>query len=260
MPPKTRQPVDGMSPAGPPSDGSSALTDAVHKLGDDRTDLVDAYNNCLEAVRIGSVHLFPSALATVQRILDEVRKIVEAALEAVRWIFEHYGPGLALHLQSFNWVRNVAEPMSGIRSDMTVNAQPNFVTWKGNAADYYRERIGEQQAAAKHVAANAQFIGDWLEKVLRENAAYVQCLVQLVVDLASALVKAAIEAGSGFGIPEAIETLKGEIDAILKVVGGYIAASGERLLDATANAHDVATKLAENDHLPGGAWPHAVTG
>ena len=110
------------------------------------------------------------------------------------------------------------------------------------------------------MAANAQFIGDWLEKVLRENAAYVQGLVTLVVDLALALAKAAIEAGTGVGIPEAIETLKAEIDTILKVVGGYIAASGERLLDASANAHDIASKLAENDHLPGGSWPHAVTG
>ena len=257
MPPKTR---DGMTSAGPPADASAALTDAVFKLSAGGTELVGAYNNCVEAVRVGSVLLFPSAVAAVQRILDEVRKVVEAAIGAVRWIFEHYGPGLALHVQSFNWIRNVAGPMSGIGSDMAVNAQPSFVTWTGEAAKYYRERVVEQEAAAKHVAENAQFIGDWLEKVLQENAAYVQGLVQLVVDLAFALVKAAAQAGTGFGIPEAIETLKGEIDTILTVVGDYIAASGERLLAASANAHDIASRLAQNDHLPGGAWPHAVTG
>lgn len=257
MPPKTR---DGTTSGGPPGDVSAALTDAVVTLGTGRTELVDAYNACVEAVRVGSVHLFPSAVAVVQRILEEIRRFVAAAVRTVAWIVEHYGPGLALHLQSVNWVRDVAGPMSGIASDLEVNARPTFVTWEGDAADYYRERVGEQEAAARHVAARAQFVGDWLEKVLMENAAYVQCFVRLVVDLAAALAKAAIEAGTGFGIPEAIETLKGEVEKILTVVGGYVAAAGERLLDASANAHDVASELAKNDQLPGGSWPHAVTG
>lgn len=115
-------------------------------------------------------------------------------------------------------------------------------------------------AEAKQVAANTQFIGDRLEKGpprerrLRAGPGDPGGRPGARAD------RAAIEAGTGVGVPEAIETPKAEIDTILKVVGGYIAASGERLLDASVNAHDIASKLAENDHLPCGSWPHAVTG
>lgn len=262
MTPKIRFPdgrVPEVQPADPTGGVASALEDAVNKLAAAAQDLAAAYNSCIEAIRAGAGVLAAAVLAIAQRMLAELRRIIEAVLQAVRYVMEHYGPVAALTIGSFGWVRNVAGPMSGIQSDMAVNSQPNFELWEGDAAEYYWKRITEQEAAAGHLAENAQFIGDWLQKILQENVAYVEGLVLMVVDLAAALVKAAVEAGTIIGIPLAIDTLKKEIDAIIKAVGAHIVAAGDRFMAALGNAHDIASRIAENQNLPGGSWPHAVT-
>jgi hypothetical protein len=217
--------------------------------------IADAYNRFVDGVRRGSAMIPGILLAGAQGALEKIRQVVEAAVRVGSYALEHAAPMVALILTSFNWLDDVAAPVTAI-AGKTANSDVDLFEWDGKAANAYRSLLGRQEAAAKQVAATADGISAWLLQIAQDNVGYVKSLTDLVISLAAALAQAAVEASTGIGIPFAIKTLTGEIGTIVEGVGTHVADGVSRLMDTLGNVRDVESMIALADRT----WPQMVAG
>lgn len=231
------------------------LDEILARLTDGLKQIADAYNRLVDNVRRGSAMIPEILLGGVQGALERFRQLVEAVIRVGSYALEHAAPMVALIQTSFNWLDDVAAPVTAI-AETAANSDINLYEWDGKAANVYRSLLGRQEAAAKQVAATADGISAWLLRIAQDNVGYVKSLADLVISLAAALAQAAVEASTGIGIPFAIKTLTNEIGTIVKGVGTHVSDGVSRLMDTLGNVRDIESMMALADHT----WPQMVAG
>lgn len=249
-----------LPPAQPDVEGkiSAAMEETMANLRAELQKMADGYNRIVAAVRAFADVLGAEIVEAARVVLERVREIVEAAIDVVLYIMEHYAPLAALHLTAMNWQINVKKPMTGLSGLIEQDASDNLSYWKGEAASKYKTKIGKQKGAVLHIGANADHVGDWLMEVFKANVAYTTPLLDLLSGLAAKIGAAALKAGTGFGIPDAINILKDELEEVIRTLAKFVTDAVKRVVDAIGNSYKLLDYFTDDTNLPGNKWPQAV--
>lgn len=205
------------------------------------------------AFGLGGYLLADHYVDKVRSLFDRLRHLVEQVLAKVQEILDKATPVLSLVTRAFDWVDHVQAPVSGL-SDRAATYTLHANEWSGLARKVYDQRVPRQVGAIGALGTAAADIGTWLMDLAKENAAYILSLLDPLEHIVSALIAAAIDAGSVAGILEAIgkgaELVQNAVDdmwAALKQAVDHALTVVSKKLDAHKVLADV-----------GDGWPQMV--
>ncbi|WP_433530644.1 hypothetical protein ACQPYA_00380 [Micromonospora sp. CA-263727] len=234
------------------------LTTEVDRLDPEYRGLINAINSALRTASFVSplgAFLFSRK---VQSEVDRLHgKLSEMATEIGKFLAAST-PVFSLINRGFGWTEQVLPKVSGavgVARDIRPNALHH---WGGEAGRAYMEKRWGQEKGLQGTTNVVKDVGPWLVGVAALNAKFLADITQPVIDLVEAIIEAAIEIATVFGVLEAIDTVAA---AIADCIGAVL----EILKEATKHMFDSLSMLAEarvilnnNDLFPAGQWPQAV--
>ncbi|MFI6096237.1 hypothetical protein ACIA8G_11815 [Lentzea sp. NPDC051213] len=191
----------------------------------------------------------------IHRFLEMVREALRKLEALAQTAWRHHMPVASLLVQSFNWIRDVHNPVVGFHHPKSNLAHE----WEGKAADAYWEKVTAQNEATKAVAHKADEVSKFLMDIATANVTYMTTLVKMATKFAAKFVEVACETVGVLTIPDAIKQLAAGIGALTEEYLGLMAEGAKRIVETCAKLRTLMTLMADTS-LPGGQWPQAVTG
>jgi hypothetical protein len=219
--------------------------------------IVSGFNDLVRAVNKHLWILGAAGILWIKHKLEQVRDSAQKLIDKARYMIEHSTPILSLILTSFDWISQVQRPASDVAARLPV-ATDNLVYWSGGAADAYNNKLGPQKDAASDVVLKADFISAWLFSIAQTNVDYVVKMAEVVSLLAGKITQAAVDAGSVFGVIEAINAVASAAGDIVERGLNTLFGIASRLVALLKNVRDASASINNHEKLPGGAWPQAV--
>jgi hypothetical protein len=205
------------------------------------------------------VLLFP-VMDGVHKALVLIRGVLEKLVKLVTYAAEHHLPVVSMIVQTFNWVNDVQKPMSALSGDVTRPRDDYLDEWRGDVADKYRTKAGEQLTAIKDVSKKAAFISAWLMSIAKDNVEWMASLTDFAIEVLGKLAAAAVKTGSVIGIPDALGDCSDLVGKAVEVWLTKLREIGTRFVGAVSNARDLSSEMSNVEAFPLGVWPQAVRG
>jgi hypothetical protein len=189
----------------------------------------------------------------IRDLMKRLKDLVEKVTKKVQEILDKAVPVYSMITRAFDWVDSIQPPLND-QKDRAGQYTLHANEWSGLAKTVYDQRVPGQVSGIEALATAAADIGAWLMDLAKENAAYILSLFDPLVHIVSALVAAAVDAGSMAGILEAIgkgaELVQTAIDDMweaLKTAADHALTVVQKKLEA----HKVLGDL-------GDSWPQMV--
>ncbi|GGU66761.1 hypothetical protein [Lentzea flava] len=191
----------------------------------------------------------------ISQKIKQIREALQKVIQLARTARDHYAPVIGLIVQAFNWIDNVKNPMNGLAH------QPGNLPyyWEGTASTAYQAKVATQNEAIGVVATKAGEIGKWLMEIAKYNTEYMTELLGMLTEVAGALVKAVINAGTVVNIPFAVSDVADLVGSLVEKSLTHLVGIINRLVEALSKTLEVRGMMSDIK-LPGGKWPQAITG
>lgn len=240
-------------------DAIRKLTNAVGEISSEYNKFVSSFNTTLT----NAAYVSPAAALLLQQKLpgkrDELNAKLNQLIAEINQFLDASTPVVSLIKVSERWNAEVLPELSamvGVARDIRPNA---LHVWGGEAGRAYMEKRWAQRDGLQGLTDIVKDTGQWLVNVAALNTELLLELIEPARLVVKAIREAAIEAGTVFGLLEAIDTVaSGIADSTDSIV--------EILAEITAHTVDSINKLTEariilnnNDLFPGGKWPQAVS-
>lgn len=223
------------------------------------TECVNAFNKIVKEVN-SKRFVLGAAMLWIKNKLEDLQTAMRKLIDKAKYLVEHAAPVVSLILTAFDWLSDVQKPASAVAGQLPVKGDM-LVYWKGEAAQAYDNKLSFQQGAASDMAAKADFISTWLFSIAKANVEYAVKVAENVSLMAGKIAQAAIDAGSVFGIIEAVNAVAEAVGQLVENALNLLINLANRVVDLLKNARDATAVINNTEKLPGppaGSWPQAV--
>ena len=228
------------------------IRDLVNRFNGLVQDLQDGINDVLGWVPWGLGWLADKIRDLWNGLMDKIQEFFDPLVQ----ILTHLGEPSTVSSKADQWSSNVGSPVSARVALADVGSLAVDDSWKGTAADQYKQKATLQKSALQNI--KTQFT-DGISSALKDVSSAIQIFFGLMIVAIGAWVAAIITAlgatATIFGIPAGI--------LIAIAAGGAFGAAfwgaGENLKSQCRSAKTLLEqKMSENTAYPNGAWPQAT--
>ncbi|MEO7234660.1 MAG: hypothetical protein ABIW80_04725 [Lapillicoccus sp.] len=215
-------------------------------------DLQNAVNDALDWVPWGLGWLADKIRDLWNGLMDKIQAFYAPLME----ILSNLGSPSAVSGKADSWSSQVGSPVSGRVALADVGSLAVDDSWKGSAADQYKQQAPLQKTALQNVKTQ---LTDGISGALKDVSSAIQLFFGIMITAIGAYIAAILVAlgqvGTIFLIPTGILT------AVVAsgIFGGAFYVAGENLKSSCRAAKTVMDqKVAENTGYPNGSWPVAT--
>jgi hypothetical protein len=234
------------------SSTANDIRDLVNRFNGLVQDLQDAINDVLVWVPWGLGWLADKIRDLWNGLMDKIREFFDPLIE----ILSNLGEPSTLSSTGDTWSNSVGAPVSARVALADVGSLAVDDSWKGSAADQYKQKAPLQKAALQNI--KTQF-SDGISSALKDVSTALWVFFGAMVVAIGAWIAAIITAlgatATIFGIPAGILIAI----AAAAAFGAAFWGAGELLKAQCRSAKTLLEqKLAENTAYPNGTWPVAT--
>ncbi len=215
-------------------------------------DLQNAVNDALDWVPFFLDWVVDKIRGLWNDLMDKIHQFFAPLVE----ILSNLGSPSTVSTTADGWSTSVGSPVSGRVALADLGSLAVDDSWKGSAADQYKQKAPLQKTALQNI--KTQFT-DGISGALKDVSSAIQLFFGIMIGAIGAWIVAMVGAmaatGTIVGIPAGI------VIAIVAggVFGGAFYAAGENLKSSCRSAKTLLDqKMAENTGYPNGAWPVAT--
>ncbi|BCJ59186.1 hypothetical protein [Micromonospora endophytica] len=235
------------------------LTTEVDRIDPETQKLINAINSALRTASfvtpIGAYLFAKKVQSSLDGLFDKLRELAQE----IRKFLSASTPVFSLLHKGFLWTEQVLPQVSGAVGTAR-DIRPNGLhAWGGEAGRAYMEKRWGQEKGLQGTTNVVKDIGQWLIDVAALNAKFLVDITDPVIDVIEAIIEAAIEIATVFGILEAIDTVAAAIADSIGAVLKMVQEATKHMFDSMSKLSEARGILNNNDFFPGGSWPQAVS-